>query len=1079
MKQAALRTACLIGATLALAAVVVFAGAQPGARKIDFDRDVRRILSENCFACHGFDPNTRAAGLRLDTREGAFSKRPNGNRTIVPGKPMESELFRQVISRAMPPANFNKKLTSAQIETLRLWIIQGAEYRPHWAFVPPVAPVVPDARKLAKAMDPDGKAGLAAWTRNPIDAFLLARLQREGLRPSPEADKRTLIRRVTLDLTGLPPTPEEVAAFLADTRPDAYERVVDRLLASVHYGERMAVKWLDVARYADTHGYHIDSGRDMWRWRDWVIEAFNANMPYDQFTIEQIAGDLLPNAKLSQKIATGFNRNHPINFEGGAIPEEYQTAYVFDRVDTTSTAFLGLTMKCAECHDHKYDPLSMRDFYRLYAFFNNIPEEGLDGQRGNAKPYIKAPLPGQMEELEALDKRIASAKSAMEDRARAAAPEIAAWARSESAATAGAAPIAGLAAHYPLDEKEGDSVAEAAGGLPAGKVAGKPEWQPGQLGNALTLDGSSHVNLGDVLTLERNEKFSYGAWILRRGGGGQTVISRMDDAADFRGWDLYLGDGRVFVHLIHKWEGNAIRVNTRTAVPENRWTHVFATYDGSSKAEGVRIYIDGKPQELEITHNSLSGSIASEKPARIGARTPGAVFRGQIDDVRVYRRELTAEEVGRLVQFEAIRQILAKAEDARTAEEREKLAAYYLAHQDVEYKRLNAEAAELTAKRNALDAAIPTTMVMEEMPKPRETFILVRGQYDKKGEKVTPGTPEALPPMDPEWPANRLGLARWLVSPRNPLTARVAVNRFWALFFGQGLVKTPENFGFQGELPSHSDLLDWLAAEFQRRAQPSETPLGNWDVKRLIRLFVTSAAYKQTSRVTPQLRQHDPENVLLARGPRFRLQAEFVRDQALALAGLLVPKVGGKSVKPYHPQGLWEEIAFGGDFSEQKYVQGTGEDLYRRGMYTFWKRTCPPPSLQTFDAPEREFCVVKRSVTNTPLQALVTLNDPTYVEASRKFAERILREGGPTERDRLRFAFVAATARLPRVVERDELLSLLDRQLARYRKDPEAARKLLSVGESAVDERLDKSEIAAWSAVANVILNLDEVLTRG
>ncbi|HZO90813.1 MAG TPA: DUF1553 domain-containing protein [Chthonomonadaceae bacterium] len=1030
-------------------------------KRVDFDRDVRPILSENCFACHGFDANKRQATLRLDVPEGAYKKLPTGHVAIVPGKPAASELIKRVTATDafhMPPYSSGKKLTAAQISTLRAWIAQGGKYDPHWAFVAPKRPPLPQVKNKT-------------WPRNPIDYFVLARLEKEGLHPSPEADRTTLIRRVSLDLTGLPPTPAEVQAFVNDKRPDAYERLVDRLLASPHYGERMALAWLDLARYADTHGYHIDSQRDMWPWRDWVIKAFNTNLPYDQFIIQQLAGDLLPNATLDQKIATGFNRNHPINFEGGAIPEEYQVAYVVDRVDTTATAFMGLTMKCAECHDHKYDPISQKDYFHFYAYFNNIAEQGLDGQKGNAAPYIKAPSPEQAQLLEAYTKKVGEAEQAVKARVAATASAQAEWEQSARAALESSpAASAGLAAHIALDENTGEQIHDAAGKLAAGTVHGKAAWAAGKVGSALNFDGNTYIDLGTTFGFDKSDTVSYGAWIYPTSGEAMTVLSRMDDQSDFRGWDMFLIDGKVYVHLIHKWDQNAIRVNTKNPVELNKWSHVFVTYDGSGQAKGLQIYINGKPAELDITHNNLTDTIRTDKPLLIGRRNPAAPFKGMIDEVRVYNRQLAPAEVAQLVEMDSLRPILTTPAEKRTPEQKETLSQYLLEKNDAEYRKLTAALADWRRKYTELDNAIPTTMVMQELTdKPRETFMLVRGQYDQHGEKVTPGTPAFLPPLPKGAPNNRLGLAMWLVDPSHPLTARVAVNHFWQMVFGYGLVRTAENFGVQGERPTHPQLLDWLATEFIRT---------RWNVKAMLRQIVTSATYRQSSRVSPALLEKDPENRLLARGPRFRLQGELIRDQALAVSGLLVDKIGGPPVKPYQPAGLWEEISFKGGFSAQFYEQDHGDKLYRRSMYIFWKRTVPPPALQTFDAPEREFCMPRRSITNTPLQALVLMNDPTYIEAARKLAERLLTESGPTPQARIQYAYRLALARAPRETEIKVLQDILEKQWARFRANQDAALKLLSVGESKRNEKLDPAELAAWTTVASVLLNLDETITK-
>jgi hypothetical protein len=1045
---------------LLVAAGPSFAAARAPSHPVDFDRDVRTILSENCSACHGFDANKRQAGLRLDVPEGPFKKLPSGRTAIVPGNPAASSLMERVTAQnalKMPPESSGKKLTAAQIVTLRAWIQQGAKWAKHWSFVTPKRPAVPAVKNTS-------------WPLNPIDNFILARLEKERLQPSPAADRRTLVRRVTLDLTGLPPTPAEVDAFLADTRPDTYERLVDRLLASPHYGERMALPWLDLARFADTHGYHIDSQRDMWLWRDWVINAYNTNLPFDQFTVQQIAGDLLPNATREQKIATGFNRNHPINFEGGAIPEEYQAAYIFDRIDTTATTWMGLTLRCAQCHDHKYDPLTQKDYYRFFAFFNQVPEQGLDGQKGNAVPVLKMATADQLARLDTAQKKVTELEQALKERRAATEAARAQWEK-KTLATLDSAPVVttGLVGHYPLDEKAGEQVKDAVGKQPAGFLREKTAWADGKFGSALRFDGSSYVDLGPVFGFDRTDKFSYGAWVQPTSNDVMTVLSRMEDSNNYRGWDIFLIEGKVYVHMIHNWADNAIRLASKDAIPLNQWTHLFVTYDGSSKAKGLKLYVNGRPAEFEVTHDTLTGTIKTDKPFLIGRRNPEGPFKGLIDEVRVYDRELNAQEVAQIGGFEGIREILLIAADKRTDDQKETLVRYYLDSQDEPFQKLAADLTDWRKKQTELESTTPTTMVMEEMGKPRDTFMLARGEYDKKGAKVLAGTPAVLPRLSYPAPLNRLGLAKWLTDPSHPLTARVAVNRYWQMYFGLGLVKTSEDFGTQGERPSHPELLDWLATEFMRTG---------WDVKTMQRLIVTSATYRQSSHVTPRLLERDPENRLLAHAPRMRLPAEFVRDTALAVSGLLVEKIGGPSVRPYHPAGLWEDIAFGGGFSAQKYEQDHGEALYRRSMYTFWKRTCPPPSLQAFDAPEREFCIVRRSSTNTPLQALVMMNDPTYVEASRKFAERILTGAPASAPARIQYAYRLALSRSSKPEEMKVLLRILNEQRATFRKDGGAAMKLLSVGESMRNEKLDTAELAAWTAVASVILNLDETITK-
>ncbi|MCX6366639.1 MAG: DUF1553 domain-containing protein [Armatimonadetes bacterium] len=987
----------------------------------------RQILSENCFACHGPDEKQRKAGLRLDLP----------NRAVIGGDILASTLIQRIAKPesdplAMPPAMSHKSLTEAQKTTLRRWIGEGATFEKHWAFTIPSSPALLPI--------------LGGGSR--VDAFIRARLAKEKLTLAPEADKRTLLRRVTLDLTGLPPTPQETEAFLKDTTPGAYERVVDRLLASPHYGERMAIGWLDLARYADTHGYHIDPHRDMFRWRDWVIAAFNNNKPYDQFVIEQLAGDLLPNATRDQIIATGFNRNHPINFEGGAIPEEYLTAYVADRVDTTATAFLGLTMRCAQCHDHKYDPLTQRDYYRLFAYFNNNDENGLDGTNGNAKPFIRAPYPEQearLAELESTQKTL-DAKIAAKETGPVEVPALLAsdW-------DAQLAP--GLATHLTFG---------GSGGIVSG---------------ALAFNGTDAKDYPDLGEFERDQAFSYGCWVMPE-GGSQAIFSRMDNGLGVRGWDLYLADGQPMAHFIHSWPDNALRADSKERLPMGKWSHVFVTYDGSSKLSGVRIYVNGKPTELTAGSDSLKATIKVNKPLRLAGRDQASGFKGKLDDIRLYSRVLSPTDVALLAETDPLRPALAQPADKRTPEQQRTLTRYALRTRDPEYRKLAEEKSKAATEKDALDKEIPTTMVMQERKDKRPTFLLERGEYNKPKERVEPGLPSSLRfalPSSQAWEegqggGSRLDLAKWLVSPENPLTARVAVNRLWQQFFGVGLVKTSENFGVQGDAPSHPELLDWLAVEFRE---------SGWDVKKLVRRMVTSATYKQSSECTPELLRRDPENRLLARAPRLRLPAELVRDQALAVSGLLVTKIGGPSVKPYQPAGLWEEMSFKGNFSAQTYEQDHGDKLYRRSMYTFWKRTVPPPSLQTFDAPEREFCIVRRGATNTPLQALILLNDPTYVEASRKLAERLMREAIPSAAQRIAFLYSVLLARAPRAEETSLLMTILNRQTTAFRKSPENAKKLLRVGESPLDTSLDTIDLAAWTAVCSTVLNLDETITRG
>ena len=1036
--------------TLVWACFLLFAGAAwADDSQVEFNRDVRPILSEYCFQCHGPDSAQRKAQLRLDVEADAKADR-DGTPAIVPGKPALSELLARVTSDdddlCMPPADTKRQLNAVQIATLRRWIAAGAPWQQHWSFIAPQRPEPPAVER-------------GDWVRNPIDAFVLARLERAGLAPSPEADRATLIRRLSLDLTGLPPTPAEVDAFLDDNDPHAYARLVDRLLESSRYGERMAAVWLDAARYADTSGYQSDGPRYMWRWRDWVIEALNNNMPFDQFTIEQIAGDMLPGATLEQRIASGFNRNHRGNAEGGIVPEEYAVEYVVDRVDTTATVWLGLTLACARCHEHKFDPITQREFYRVFAYFNNVPEYGRALKEGNSPPWIKAPTREQRKELRALETQLKQAEDRFASLAGALNKAQAAW-ESQIATEEPIrwSPGEGLVAHYPLDDSLAAELPEA----PEARFAeGEAAYADGKLRRAAQFDGRRFVDAGDVARFGYFDAFSASAWVHPQAAEG-TILSRMKNTARADGWSLHLAKGRLQVNLVKRWLDDAIRVETKTLLPPNRWHHVAVTYDGSRVADGIRVYFDGVRQPINVLLDGINQTFENDEPLRIGAGN--STFRGLVDEVRIYDRALAGDEAAWLAVPESIDRIAAISPTKRSAGQAGKLRAWFLRHQaPEEIQAAWREKAALQRRRAEFVEAIPTVMVMEEMDPPRETHVLLRGQYDKPGERVTPGLPGSLPPLPEGVANNRLGFARWLVDPSNPLTARVAVNRYWQLLFGAGLVRTVEDFGTQGTPPTHPLLLDWLATEYVRNG---------WDTKALLKTIVTSATYRQSSRVTKELLQRDPQNRLLARGARFRLSAETIRDQALAASGLLIEKVGGPSVKPYQPPGLWKEIATYTD-----YEQGSGPDLYRRSMYTYWKRTVAPPGMVAFDAATRESCRVRQTRTNTPLQALTLMNDVTYVEAARVLAERVMAEV-KTPEARIAQAFRRATARQPEPVELQILTAGYRAHLARFRADPEGAEKLASTGEHPRREGLDTTELAALTAVASLILNLDEVITK-
>ncbi len=1028
------------------------------AAEIDFNRDIRPILSDNCFLCHGPSESDRKAKLRLDVREAAID---SGN--LVPGKPDESEvvarLFADDPDDLMPPPDSNKHLTPAQRELLEKWVAEGAEYQDHWSFVPP--------QRTADV----GEA-------NPVDFFVERGLKARGLEYSPPAELPTLIRRVTLDLTGLPPTPGEVDSFVKDTQARgadaAYAALVDRLLAKPAYGERMALAWLDAARYGDTSVMHADGPRDMWPWRDWVIQAYNTNKPFDQFTIEQLAGDLIPNATTAQKIASGFNRNHATSDEGGAFAEELRVEYVVDRVQTTSTVWLGLTMECGQCHDHKYDPISQREYYQFFAYFNNTADPGMQTRRGNQSPVVEVESEERLAKLAELKAKIEAEQQKLTDYRKSAEPQFAAWTAKATAEAAGkgapAKELAGLAHWFPLDEAGGKELKNKVTGAIATLEKGKLETSERQGNKALKLNGGTQfLCSAQAPNLKHNEPFSFAAWIKSDSKSSGAVFSRMDVAKAYRGYDMWVQGRNVGTHIVSAWSGNALKVVSADQLKPKTWQHVVVSYDGSQKAAGVKIYIDGKLSANQVEVDSLTGSIETSVPFKIGSRSNGGNWRGEVDDIRIYRRALTEAEVP-LAKADVIGGILAVAAEKRSDAQVETLRNFYFANEDKRYEKLNGALAKTTKEHADLNQKPATSMIMADNPpaKMRMTYVLDRGLYDspKKEESIPVGVPAFLPPLPENAPPNRLGLAKWLTQPTHPLTARVAVNRYWMLLFGDGLVRTAGDFGSQGMPPIHPELLDWLAVDFAE---------SGWDVKRMIRQLVLSRTYRQSSKLQPQRAKLDPENLLLSRAPRFRLQGEFIRDQALAVSGLLVDELGGPGVKPYQPPNIWNEVSLNGGL---RYPQDKGAKLYRRSLYTYWKRSAPMPNMVIFDAPTREKCVVQRARTNTPLQALVTLNDPQFVEAARVFAQRLIQAESDAAK-RIDLGFRLATARLATEREKSVLAGILADQRKRFQANPESATQFLAVGESTRDESIDAIEHAAWMVVAQMILNLDETLTRG
>ena len=1048
---------------LAIASIVLFSargGVAATISKPSFNRDIRPILAENCFACHGPDSAARKADLRLDRREVAVKAG-----VIVPGKPDESEMIRRVFSddkdEAMPPASIHKQLTAAQKEKLKAWIAAGAEYQLLWSFIPPVRPALPAVKN-------------AAWVRNPIDRFVLAGLESHGLQPAPEADRRALARRASLDLTGLPPSPEMVETFVNDRSPDAYEKLVDQLLASPHWGEHRAHYWLDAARYGDSNGIHIDNYREIWSYRDWVIEAFNRNLPFDRFTVEQLAGDLLPDAEDEQRIATGFNRCHITTGEGGAIAEEYLVLYARDRTETTARVWMGLTANCAVCHDHKFDPLPQKEFYAMSAFFNNTPQPGMDGNMKDTPPVIF--VPGTLEDRKlwhTLETQIADAQKQIGARKQSSRADFQKWLAGPAKQSLSAkVPDQGLRLHASLSEGAGRNVTITVDSKPRTvTLAADAAWGPGEIAaKAFTAQAKTPLEIAEAGDLDSQQAFSYGAWVKIPGKvASGAVMARMDDGNAFRGWDLWLQNDRPAAHLINHWPDNAIKVVSRTPLQPGKWHHVMVTYDGSRRAAGAKIYIDGKRQPIDVESDSLKDTLRTRVPLKIGQRhTTSRIDGVALQDLRIYGRTLSDGEVEQLGASSRLAAIVDKPAGKRSAAEVDELFDFWLRREDKTYQDLTAQLAAAQQQQTAVRLRGTVAHVMQEKAGPPKAFVLFRGDYDKRREEVQAATPAFLPPMPADFPRNRLGFARWLLRPEHPLTARVAVNRFWQEIFGVGLVKTSEDFGVNGESPANQELLDWMAVDFRE---------SGWDVKRFYRLLVTSAAYRQSAAVTPEKLERDPQNRLLSRGPRFRMDAEMVRDYALTASGLLADKIGGPSVRPYQPDGVWEAVAMP-ESNTRFYRTDSGENLYRRSLYTFWKRAAAPASMEIFNAPTREACTVRRERSNTPLQALVTLNDPQFVEAARRLAETALKQGGDKNESRLDFTARRLLARPLRPQERQIVLASLDALVKHYKAHPDGAKNLLMVGQSPVDPKLDPATLAAWTMVTNELMNLDEVLNK-
>lgn len=1053
--------------------------------RVDYARDIRPLLASKCGSCHGADVGSREAGLRLDTREGATAALTDGARAVVPGDPEASLLMHRVATTdsalQMPPPDSYAALTRDEVEMLRQWIFQGAHFQSHWAFETP-QPVATPTVPIRK--NPDD----SPWAKNPIDLFVLQKLTQHGLRPNGSADRARLLRRVSLDLTGLPPDPDQMEQLLANWSDSTYDRFVDSLLASAAYGERMATLWLAAARYSDTNGYQHDNGREMWPWRDWVVRAFNRNMPYNQFVIEQLAGDLLPNPEVEQLIATGFNRNHGLNFEGGSIDAESQCDYVVDRTNTFGTVFLGLTLGCAQCHDHKTDPITQTDYYSFFAFFNTIDERGFAGDKGNAQPLITLENPDRDRRLKELSVQLEQLQQQRQQMLTSVDSQQADWERQVLSGdlTLDALPT-GEILYVPLnDQPDGRETLEKSfftnpSGAPTDNQALVPapqfEWVPGREGNTVHFDGSLTCDLGNVADFDSNQAFSYGAWVK----ASQTQAAPILGRAMFHGFDLVWEHDTIRANLVHRWDNNAIFVRSGARLTPQQWYHLMVTYDGTSQAAGVQIYVDGKAVEQTVSKDCLTSSIKTKGPLLIGGRNdqPGAKFQGCIQDVRIYPRELTPVEVAQLAGSVDVTQAISISTNQRDATQRQYIREYFLLHNQPDYLTIRGDLSQVRRELSQEQNRRLTTMVMREMDQPRVTRRLNRGRYDAPAEQVFPGVPKWCPPMPVGQAPSRLSLAQWLVSPEHPLTARVAVNRQWQIFFGRGIVATSDDFGIQGSLPTHPELLDWLAREFQST---------DWDLKQLHRLIVTSATYQQSAEATAQSIQVDPENQWLSRFPRRRLPAEMLRDQLLLASGLLDNTIGGPGVMPPQPEGLWDELSFKSGYSAQEYATSQAGDLFRRSVYTYWKRTYPPPNMILFDAAERSVCSVHCSTSNTPLQALVLLNDPCFVEPTVALAFRSVAQEKDDDHA-IRYVFRHLLSREPEASELVVLRELHNQAMLTW-PDNEALEFLRSaapnVGIDFVtqDGRLsdpashhETSRTCGLAAVVQVILSMNETLT--
>jgi mono/diheme cytochrome c family protein len=1070
-------TKCLLVVGIFTCAAISASGAEAAVSNgapVDFQRQVRHILSDNCFLCHGPDKGTRMADVRLDIKEGAFASRKNGT-IIVPGKPDESLLIKRITSDnpayRMPPAFSHKTLTPEQKDILRRWVAQGAPWKEHWAFIAPVKPAAPSVSE-------------STWVRNPIDSFVVSSLEANHLKPAPEADRPTLIRRVTLALTGLPPTEEEVARFVADQSPDAYERLVDHLMASPQYGEHMAHYWLDAARYADTQGLHIDNYREMWPYRDWVIKAFNQNMRFDRFTVEQLAGDLLPNATLDQRIASGFQRCNVTTNEGGSIPAEVEAMYARDRADTTGTVWMGLTVGCATCHDHKFDPIAQKEFYSLTSFFRNTTQYALDGNVPNTPPVVNVPAADDRPQWDQLEAQRANVSDQLADIKTDITPEFESWLRKPAHRSVNKPFLSSRILR--LNTKQAASVSLRSGTAPVVLPANVTLADgPTDGEKSLHFGKEASVKLTTASYLDADKPFTVAFWVqipkLNESFAlaSQIASSKAGKETKEWGWSARItsNNSEPSMPSIMLQGNNGKYISAQPApgygLKPKAWYHIAFTYDGSRSNRGIQIYVNGTRVPSYGTGQDLAplvGSIrTTNAPLLLGRKGEQYFEGGSLAGFRILDKRVDEQDAKLLVAADLVESAMTKEVADLSEVERQALLTYYMDGVNARTKPMVADLHKIDADRYQIVKRSATTFVQEERKDSQPVaHVLYRGLYDQMKEEVHPDVPAVLPPMTKSEPRNRLGLAQWLVDPGNPLTARVTVNRFWQQLFGTGIVKTAEDFGSQGEAPSNQQLLDWLAVDFRE---------SGWDVKRTLRLMVTSATYRQSAEATSEKLEKDRDNRLLSRGPRYRMDAEMLRDTALFASGLLVPKIGGPSVKPYQPPKVWETVAM--DNSNTRFYKAdTGDKLYRRSLYTFWKRSAPPPSMDIFDAPSREECVVRRERTNTPLQALVTMDDPQFVEAARVLAEKALTSSPQNVDAAFDYLSYRLLSRSFNDKERAVVKSSYKDYLSYYDSTPADAKKLIAVGESKAPNNLAAPELAAMTMVANEVMNLDEVLVN-